>query len=186
LSQPLPVREIPLEVLVPLESLSVGWSLPNFAVSIESLSHGQGKAVLRLTQSASLPIGAFQGTITLKPVLQKGKTLPARQLQFTGNIVPDVESVPPAVQVGGRRMGETFEDVVVLRSLTGKALGTVRAEAEGEGLSVEAVKEGGSYRIRQKVCREGSQTNYVHFITESGKHPVTVTVPVSYTGIKAE
>ena len=82
-------------------------------------------------------------------------------------------------------MGETFEDVVVLRSMTGKTLGTVRAEAEGEGLSVEAVKEGG-YRIRQKVCREGSQTNRVRFVAESGKHPVTIAVPVSYTGIKAE
>lgn len=160
--------------------------LPNFTASVELPSHGQGKTVLRLTQTTSMPVGPIQGTITLKPVLQKGKPLPTRRSEMAGNIVLDVESIPPAVQVGGRRLGETFEEMVVLRSITDKALGSVRFEVQGEGLSVEAAKERGSYRIRQKVCREGSQTNTVRFVTESGKHPTTITVSVNYTGIIAE
>ena len=90
------------------------------------------------------------------------------------------------MQVGGRRLGETFEEVVVLRSMTGRAMGEVRAEAQGDGLSVEAVKAGGSFRIRQRVIGVGTQTNQVRFATVSGKHPVTITVPVSYTGIEAQ
>lgn len=186
LAQPLPAREIPIEVLVPLQSLSVECSLPSFTASVELPSSGQGKTVLRLVQSTSLPEGPIQGTVTLKPVRQKGKPLPVRRLEIAGKIVPDVEAVPPAVQVGGRRLGEMFEEVVVLRSMTGKTLGTVRAETNGEGLSVEADKQSGSYRVRQKVCGEGSQTNWIRFFTKPDKHTITIMVPISYTGIATQ
>jgi hypothetical protein len=184
-SQPLPARNIPIEVLVPLESLSAHCNLASVAASVELPPHGEGKTVLRLAPAAMLPVGAFQGTVTLKAVRKGGKALPARKLEFAGKIVPDVEAVPPAVQVGGRRLGETFEEIVVLRSMTGRALAHVSAEAEGEGLSVEAVEGGEGYRLRQKVCGVGSQTNRIRFSTASGKRPVTIAVPVSYTGIEA-
>jgi hypothetical protein len=183
-SQPMPVRSIPIEILTPLESLSAQCNSTNFSTWIELPPSGEGKATLFIKQSKSLPVGEFHGTVTLKATRKGGKLLPARKLEFTGRIVPDIQAVPPVVQVGGRRLGEIFEDVVVLRSMSGKALGAMRAEAEGEGLSVEADKESGGYCIRQKVCREGSQTNRVRFVTESGKHPVTIAVPVSYTGIE--
>lgn len=184
LSQPVPERSIPIEILVPLETLSAECNLANILASVELPTHGEGMTVLRLKQTATLPVGAFHGTIALKAARKGGKPFAARKLAFSGKIVSDIEAVPPAVQVGGRRLGETFEEVVVLRSMTGRAMGEVRAEAKGEGLSIEAVKAGGGYRIRQRVSGVGYQTNQVRFATTSGKHPVTIAVPVSYTGIE--
>jgi hypothetical protein len=184
LAQPLLARTIPIEVLVPLESLSAQCDVPGFTASVE-LPQGKDKTVLRLTPPSYLSVGAFQGTIRLKPVLKGGEALPAREIRFSGKIVPDVEVVPPVVQVGGRGLGETFEELVVLRSIAGRMLAAVRAETEGEGLSVEAIEGGGSYRIRQRVCGVGLQTNRVHFHTESDGRPVAIVVPVSYTGLES-
>lgn len=186
LSQPLTARIIPVEVLVPLESLSAQCSSPNFAASVELPPNGQGKTVLRLNPTMTLPEGAFQGTVSVKGVRKDGKPLPVRNVEFLGIIVPDVEAIPPAVQVGGRCLGETFEEIIVLRSMTGRVMEAISAEAEGEGLSVEAGKENGSYRIRQKVCGVGSRINRVRFSTTSGKHRVLIAVPVTYTGIEAQ
>lgn len=112
--------------------------------------------------------------------------LPVRELPFGGKIVSDLEAVPPAVQVGGRHLGETFEEVVILRSLSGRMLAAVRAEAEGDGVSVEAMENSGQYRIRQKVCGRGSRTNQVCFRAETAGRPAAVSIPVSYTGVENE
>jgi hypothetical protein len=143
-----------------------------------------GKAVLQLTPPATLPVGAFQGTVNLKPVLKGGELLPTQRMQFKGKIVPDVEAVPSAVQVGGRRFGETFEDVVVLRSLTGHAFSVLGANVEGDGLAVEPMQEGRLVQIRQQVCKAGSQSNRVLLRLQSGGREVAITVPVSYTGLE--
>lgn len=76
LSQPVPNRSIPIEILVPLESLSAECNLANFSASVELSPPGEGMTVLRLKQTATLPVGAFHGTIALKAVRKGGKPLP--------------------------------------------------------------------------------------------------------------
>ncbi|HEV3258764.1 MAG TPA: hypothetical protein VG013_17975 [Gemmataceae bacterium] len=182
LAQPLPVRTIPVQALVPLQSLSAQCDLPGFAPSIQRPE--RRKFLLRLTPVSPRPAGAFEGTVSLKPILEGGKRLPAQRIRFGGRIVPDIESVPPVLQVGGRRLGEAFEDVVLLRSLTARHLSAVRAEAKGNGLAVETLDGTGLFRIRQRVCSPGSRTNRVRFCTQSSGRPVTIIVPVTYTGVE--
>ncbi len=183
LAQSPPVPSIPITVLVPLESLIVRSNLPGFSASVQWPQAGH--AMLCLTSVSRRAVGEFEGKVTLQPVIKAGKLLPPQQLRFGGQIVPDVEVVPSALQVGGRLLGEVFDEVVSLRSLTGRAWRAVRTEAEGDGLSVEAVEGGGRFRVRQKVCRVGSTTNRVRFHAELDGQQVVVIVPVAYTGFES-
>jgi hypothetical protein len=130
--------------------------------------------------------GTIAGIVTLKPVLKRGKSIPARRIRFTAKILPDASLEPPSVQVGGRHLGDSFEEVVVLRSLTGRMITNVRAEAHGAGLSVEKLRESGPFRITQRVCGLGTQTNEIRFSAEIAGRSFTVQLPVSYTGVQVE
>jgi hypothetical protein len=87
--------------------------------------------------------------------------------------------------VGGRVLGDAFEDFVVLRSLTGRDLVGVRAEPEGEGLAVEPLEDKLHFRVRQKVMCRGSSTNRVHFYAKVAGRDVECILPVSYTGVES-
>jgi hypothetical protein len=181
LAQPLLMRTIPIEVLVPLESLSAECDLSGFTVNVERPEEGKGE--LRLLSVTSRDLGAFEGTVSLHPILKGGEQLPVQRLEFEGKIVPDMEAVPPAVQVGGRVLGDTIEDVVILRSLTGRELLGVRVKAEGQGLAVDPVEDNLRFRIRQEVICTGSTMNRVHFCAKVADRDVECIVPVNYTGV---
>jgi hypothetical protein len=173
-------------MLVPLESISAHCNVPGVSASIQLAQNEKEKSMLRLTFSSSLPVGELKGTVALSPVLKGGKLLPAQSMGFYGKIVPDIEAVPPIIQVGGRPIGEVFEEVIVFQSLTGKVLANARVEAVGDGLTLEVIEGKEQYRVRQKVCAEGFQTNYVRFFGEVGERPSSISVPVNYIGIKSE
>jgi hypothetical protein len=181
LAQPLPAQTIPIEVLVPLESLSAECDLAGFTAKVECPQ--EGKTELRLTSVTSRGLGAFEGTVCLHPVLKGGERLPIQRLEFEGKIVPDLAAMPPAVQVGGRVLGDTIEDVVMLRSLTGRDLLSVRAKAEGQGLAVDPLEDNLRFRIRQEVICTGSTMNRVHFYAKVAGHDVQCILPVNYTGV---
>ena len=183
LAQPIPPQNIPITVLVPLESLTATCDLAGFATSIETIS--EKSRLLRLTATSSLPVGAFKGMVILRPALAGGNLLPIRRIRFNGTIVSDVELDPLAVQVGGRHLKESFEELVSLRSLTKKVVTVICVEADGEGLFV--TPEGGQrYRVRQVVCQPGTQLNHVRFTVESGGNHSTVELPVVYTGLSPD
>jgi hypothetical protein len=186
LAQPLPIQTIPLEVLAPLESLSAQCDLVGFTAKVQGLQ--EGKPQVQLLSVTPRGIGPFEGTVTLRPVLKRGEKLPVQRLQFEGKIVPDIEAVPPAVQVGGRILGETFEDVVVLRSLTGREIASVRAKPDGKGLEVELepLQDKFRFRIRQKVVSAGESSNKVYFFAKVSGHDMECTLPVIYTGIESD
>ncbi len=181
LAQPLPVQTIPIEVLVPLQSLSAQCDLAGFTAKIERLNRGE--AILQL-RSAPRSVGPFEGTVSLQPVLKGGQQLPVQRLLFEGKIVSDIEAVPPEFLVGGRVLGDAIEEVVMLRSLTGRQLVDVRSEAQGEGLAVEVLKGGNGLRIRQKITAAGSCTNRVRVYAKAGDRQVETVLPVTYTGVE--
>jgi hypothetical protein len=182
LSQPLPALFIPLEILAPVGSVAAVCNRPGFTASVD-LPPAEGKAMLRLAPPPDLPVGPFEGTVTLKPVLKTGEPLPERHIRYSGAVVSDLQAEPTVVQVGGRRLGEAFEETVTVRSLTGRPVVTVKAEAEGEGPSVEAVGDR-QFRVRQVVCGSGAQTNRVRFTAEVNGRKTAAMLPVSYTGVR--
>ena len=120
MAQPIPVKLIPIEILIPLKGLSAECSSSSFVASVEVPTQGERKANLRIIQTQTLPEGSFKGVVSLKGESRDGKKIPERRLEFIGTIASDVEAVPSAVQVSGRRLGETFEEAIALRSITGK------------------------------------------------------------------
>ena len=106
-----------------------------------------------------------------------------RLLRFAGTIVPDLAVEPPIVQVSTRHLGERFEELTTLKSLTNLKLGRIHADAVGEGLGVESRGER-QFLVKQKVCRTGPQTNFIRFSTEIVGRPTTIVLPVSYSGIE--
>jgi hypothetical protein len=183
LAQPLPPKVVRVAAIAPLSSLSAKSEIPEIEVSVLPPSLGTGNYSVTLTQRSRIPVGSVSGCLLLNPVGTSGEALPIRRVVVRLAIVSDLEAEPPAVQVGGRRNGEVFDDVVVLRSLTGRKLGSVRAEAEGEGLTVEATEVPGEFRVRQSVRGTGTRTNQVRFSAEVDGRKVTTVVPVTYTGI---
>jgi hypothetical protein len=173
---------VPLESL---ESLSAECDAQGFTTSVE-FPPGLPNATLRVTPSSLLPLGVFEGTVFLQARLRSGELLPKRRMRFSGKIVPDIEAVPPAVQVGGRPLGASFEEVVVLRSLSDQVLRDVRVETQGKGLTIEGAGDDGRYRVRQVVCCTGSQTTIVRFFATVAERQVSIALPVDYTGLQPE
>jgi hypothetical protein len=184
LAQPLPVHIIPIEMVAPLESLSAQCELAGFTAKVQGLK--EGKPELHLCSVTPRGIGPFEGAVCLRPVLKNGEKLPVQGLQFEGQIVSDVEAVPPAVQVGGRVVGDEFDDVVVLRSLTGQPIASVRAKHEGNGLAVIPLEDHLRFRIRQRVMSAGECTNRVHFYAKVSGRDMECIVPVLYTGVESD
>jgi hypothetical protein len=180
-----PPQVVPVRALVPLASLSARSDIPGVDVSVRPPPAGSATHSVVITSTQPTPVGAFEWSITLHPVARSGESLPPRRVGVRGSIVPELDPHPPAIQVGGRRVGEAFEEVVVLRALSGQPLGPVRAEAEGEGLSVEPAGDA-QFRVRQSVRRPGTQSTRVRFWTEVAARRVEVVVPVEYAGLEHE
>jgi hypothetical protein len=185
LSQTTLSRTIPVEFLVTLESLSAECDMPSVRISVDLPKEGGRKSILRLAFSP-LSVGAFEGTVTFKPVLKGGEALPAQRMRLIGKIVADLETDPPMVQVGARRVGQTFEEIIVLRSLSGQRLANVRTDVEGAGLTVQAVEGNDQYRVRQTVLSTGFQRSCVRFFAELAGRQVSLTLPVEFTGLNSE
>ncbi len=181
-AQPLPAWTIPVEVLTPLESIDATCDDSRFVAKVD-IPEKMGNAVLRLTQKAVLPVGAFEGTVILRPRATGGEVLPVRRLRFQGQIVSDIESIPPIFQVGSRQVGDTINEEVVLQSLTNRRFVIVQTETEGDGLSVEVLERNRRYRVKQRACAIGTQNNRVRFHGESEGRRTIFVLPVHYSGI---
>lgn len=182
LAQPLRPWTIPVEPLVPLEKLSAQSGVSGITAAIHPPDGESSNYRLTLAATGELPISVLEGTVTIAPVRQGGEKLPARRIYIRGKIISDLSCDPPTVQVGLRKLGETFGEEVALRSLTRRYLGMVQSAAEGEGLTVESIGEN-RFRIHQTVNRTGSQTNQVRFSATITGRKLIVSVPVEYTGL---
>jgi hypothetical protein len=186
LAAPLGPWTIPVRALVPLDKVSAQCDLRGISVSVRPPDAGSADYSIALQANARLPIGDLEGEVTLNLVGKGGESIPARRVLIRGAVVPDIESEPSIVQVGVRRIGESFAEEIALRSLTGRKLGRARAEADGQGLKVEPIGAGNRFLIRQTVVQPGTQVNRVRLFVEMGGRNEAVTLPVEYTGIASE
>jgi hypothetical protein len=183
LAQPFPPWTVPVESALSLDMLSVQCDVPGLVASISRPTSEEGKYLVELRPAKTLPVGNIDGTLTLTPRIKGGETLPSRRLPVRGSVVADLEASPPLVQVGGRRMGESFQEEVTLHSLTGRALTAVKFRAEGQGLVVEPTERPDRFRVRQAVALAGTQQTQVRFSVVLDGRNVELRVPVEYTGV---
>jgi hypothetical protein len=130
--------------------------------------------------------GDFESQVQLRPLLDGGRTLPAKSCTVYATIVDDIYAIPSAMVLGGRLLGHTATDTVVLTSRTGKPFLVESVQIPSDDLTVEPVKIAQDFRrvfhIWQKVRLPGTQLITVTFkCTREGKS-ILIRVPVSHTG----
>jgi len=182
LAQPMPQLVIPVQAAVDLKALSVESDHPSISTEVGPNTAGNYTVTIRWL--SELPVGPFNATVTLRPIHSTGDPLPVRRLLVQGTIVPDIETAPPTIAAGGRRIGETFEESVTIRSITGRALTDIQSKAEGAGLTVSELGGPSAYLVRQHVLGQGTVTNQVRFSAKTGGKPVSFCLPVNFTGVE--
>jgi hypothetical protein len=181
LAQPLQPLSIPVEVLTPLGSITAECDVPGFIPSLQ-VTKNVGKGSIQITAPSQLAVGSYQGFVTLRTVLPSGDPLPSRKVRFQVTVVSDLTADPPSIQVGGRHLGETFAETVIIHSLTNRSVPVIEAKGEGTGLTVQD-EGGGRFLVRQTVNATGAQTNQVRFTEVIGGRTITLLVPVAYIGL---
>lgn len=184
LIEKIPSATFEVDALTKLKSLTATSTRPDIRVE-KRPSEAPGTRYTFVVALTSRPAkGPVEGTILLDAVTEDGRKLPMVGVRVLGAIIDDIQAEPLAIQVGGRRLGETFEEVVTIRSLTGQVLTNFKADCEGEGLVAEvAGGASGHVRVRQSVCDVGMQSTRVRIVAESKGRQTTIYLPVSYTGI---
>jgi hypothetical protein len=148
-----------------------------------------GPFYVEITPRDNLAAGDIRFEVAIQPVARGSERLPPVILPVQGVMREDVQAAPSAVMFGMVRAGQTVEETIVLRSVSGRKFTVKSAEAiskESELVPIRAVDGSAEYRLRQAVKGMGSQARKAVFTVlelSSGKI-VKVEVPVSYYGMK--
>jgi hypothetical protein len=134
-----------------------------------------------LTPKPSLARFRYATTLALTPVRPDGNLLPTVSISIRFDVSPDVTVVPDVVNFGYRLPGETVREVVSVVSISGKALEVVRAEVEGEGLTIHPLPqaEQPSYEVTQTVGERVIKAGAVTITVKDGDGVHVLRVPVA-------
>lgn len=158
-----------------VESLTAVCDSPGFTADVRPAG---GAMTVTVTPTRAIPVGAFAVDVRLIPVGRGGRPLPERRVKVLGRVAPDFTTDPPQVTAAARPVGESFEELVTVGSLTGREVTVVSATAHGDGVAA-GVMPGGAVRVRLTVGRAGEVRGRVEVSVRAGKDaPAVVTVPV--------
>jgi hypothetical protein len=146
-------------------------------------SAGGQEFVLSIRPRGNVPTGPIGAEVVLVPTLKDGTRLKGRRVSFSGYIVPDLAADPTAVVVGAKALGEEIDEVVTIRSVTGRAIKSIEYVARGNRLTVEKTDELHRYRVRQLVAELGFQSNRIDFSATVDGRTCRLAVAVEYTGV---
>jgi hypothetical protein len=186
-SQPLASQEVVVTSFVPLHGIIAKADSPDLQVSVAPKS--ESPAQFRVVVSPkTFEIGAIKAEITLVPQQTEHQPLPGKTLTVVGRIVNDIEISPPSAAFGARPVGEVVEEMVSLRSLTGRQLEVTGTTVDAEGVTVEGAARGESsgpgFLLRQRIAKKGEQTGRVTFaVCTVDAKEAQVVLEVSYLGI---
>jgi hypothetical protein len=188
LAQPLPPCKVALTGLVSLAKMTSKTTSPHFQAHIQRTA-APDRFELILTPVKPLPCGFHTFEVQVFPHLADGKELPGKTLPVRVRVESDLQTTPPVVVFGARPLGETAEEVLTLRSLTGQSFEVLGVKALGDGLTVERAHEGAAgtaYQLRQQVVKTQAQHGQVVFCVRTARAgEEDLAVPVSYHGIAA-
>ncbi len=144
---------------------------------------------LVIAPRASLAVGPFTCKVHVDAVLPSGEHLPAAALTVRGNVQPAVRALPGQLVLGRNTLGDVVEGTITLQAHAGQEWAVDHVEAESTDVSIQSAEAPGlpslrTFRIRQRVSREGPQSSAVRFfVRQAGAAPESVAVPISYEGI---
>lgn len=187
LAQPLAEQSVRVLGLTDLETLRIEPAHDGlFVASLDRANSERKEFIIKVRPRRDLPVGSCAGQFTLVPVLRDGSTLPGKILSVTGEIVSDIQAIPPAVLLGTRPVGEKFEENIELYSLTGRPFEVVSVSQSSNGTSVEAQSSAATkYTIRQEIEHLSFKEETIRFSVKYRDGSVTTaSVPVRYHGVE--
>src|SRR5207248_1944653 len=109
-------------------------------------------------------------------------------LPIAGHVQPEVRIIPARVLLGSRPISQVAEATVVLQIPPGEDWTLDHVEVDSPDLRVEVVRvngvpEGRTYRLVQKVTKEGDQSSIARFVLRTGGQKLNrVETEVAYRG----
>jgi hypothetical protein len=148
-----------------------------------------GRCELVIAPLPTLPVGAFACKVHLDALLPSGERLPGPALSVWGNVQPAVRALPAQLVLGRGTIGESAESTVTLQGPKGQEWAVDHVELESADVTVQpadvpGLPPGRTFRVRQRITKEGPQASAVRFfVRQAGGPPESVAVQVRYEGI---
>ncbi len=184
---PFSPRTLTLRAQMPLKEVRVEGQPKGVSIRVEQVQSGAPIYRLTIQPQANLSAGPFSESLDLVGVTPQGRTVWGATLQVDGKVLEDIQAIPPSLSLGARKVGETVQSEVFLRSASGKAFTMEGIVVESADQNVEpaagAPVRGRVFRLTQRITRLGAQSAQLKFfvVTET-KERVTVPVDIGYYG----
>ena len=143
---------------------------------------------IAISPHGSLPPGVYATEIAVTAYLADTTALKSISIPVRVEVLADIQATPPQVQFGARKIGETCEEAVGLRSLTDMPFQVLGHRVEGTKATVRAMdaRQGVKnpvFLVAAEISQMGRHGGKVIFSVEArdGKKS-DIVVPVEYYG----
>jgi hypothetical protein len=188
---PIVPRKMKVTASIPLEDLKVIID-PTFASArVSKVPGGSGIYEVEVVPDKHLSLGFFTVPLKLVPIGQDGKQYPYLEFPVSGTVSADVRVVPTALHFGALNIGESREEIVVLRSNSGKSYKVETFHSSSEDVVIKPadtnIPGAQAFRVTQKASHMKNSSALVRFSIRSEvtpDTPVELFLKVTYHGIR--
>ncbi len=147
-----------------VQSLDARCTAPFLTVSSRHLDAGGFEIELAPTEDP--PLGPFNAHVLLEGLLASGERLPPFPIMVDGEFVADLQAVPPAILLTNGADGKTSEELVSIRSRSGRKLAQVYVDSKSFDRSLFRVDLGPATSSESEhtfvISTKSSIAKYVH------------------------
>jgi hypothetical protein len=143
---------------------------------------------VEVSPQPTLPVGEFETQVRLDIIAPSGERFPGTVLPVTGNMQPEIRVLPTRLLLGSVPVGKTAVGEVALQAPTNEELIVEDIAIDSRTVSIEPVtvdglRKGRTFQIKQRVTKEGDQSSLVTFRIRRGTGTrVTASMEASYRG----
>jgi hypothetical protein len=181
-------RTVVATVQPPTSQAVVTFDRNVLAVQTKRRATSSDQYELTIAPLPTLESGRFESSVDVDVRTAEGKRLSGVRFPVSGNMQPEVRPLPARVVFGARKIGETAESTVTLQQPASQEWTIDHIELESSDVDVEEINArerslGRCFRVRQRIVKEGQQTNVVRFTVRQGKDKsIVVPMEVAYYG----
>lgn len=183
-----PTRRIHVRGLVPIRSLDVARPPLFGTATVSRVGSDPDRFVVAVQPDASLRPGPFDRRLVIGIINDDGASVPGAAVSLRGTVQLPVRAVPSPVLLGTHAVGELAESHVVLQprrtlEFVVEKVQPGSADLDVVAVEVEGLPPGRTFRLRQRIAREGDRVETVRFsMREVGGKAFVLSVEVWYRG----
>lgn len=181
-------RRIKATVHVPARGLDVEVTPAIATTQVIPRPGSSDEYELQVAPLPSLPSGPFQFKLRVDVIAPDGTRMPGVTIPAAGTMGQEVQPLPSQVLLGSHPLGRTAEADLVLQASAGMDWEVAQIEVDSPDVQVRPIGRkdsslGRTYRVIQRIAREGDQTSAVRFVLKRpDREPLRVRVNVCYRG----